>query len=303
LLWNSRVARAQEVSRLWERLVETGLLGCALLSLAITPAIVLLLGWETLVFLREVPLRALFLDGQWTPLFTRQHFGLWPLIAGTVLTTGIGLALAVPLGVLAALYCAELAPPALRRYLRPLLELLSGIPTIVYGYFALVWVTPVLQRVVPGLAGFNALGAGVALGIMLIPMICALSAAALRAVPSGLREGALALGASRPATILRVVLPAASAGIVASVLWAASRAVGETMIVAIAAGQEARLTLDPRVPVQTLTAFVAQVSGGDSLGRDLAQSTPFVVGALLFAITFPMNALSLRLERRFRRRS
>lgn len=300
MLWNRRLARAQEVTRVWERLLETGLLGCALLSLATTAAIVLLLGTETLAFLREVPLRELLLDTQWTPQYEQQHFGLWPLLGGTCLTSGIALGLAVPLGVLAAIYCAELAPPAARRYLEPALTVLAGIPSIVYGYFALVWLTPALQRLVPALAGFNSLGAGLVLGIMLIPMICTLSGQALLAVPNGLREGALALGASRPATILRVVLPAASPGIAASVLLAASRAVGETVIVAIAAGSVPRLTLDPRVPVQTLTAYVAQVSGSDAPGGALEQRAPFVVGAVLFVVTFALNALSLRLERRFR---
>jgi phosphate transport system permease protein len=275
-------------------------LGCALLSLSITAGIVLMLGWQTLAFLQVVPLRALLFDTQWTPLFEQQHFGIWPLVAGTCLTSGIALAVAVPLGLLAAVYSSELAPQGVRRYLKPALELLAGIPSIVYGYFALVWVTPVLQRMVPGLAGFNALGAGSVLGIMLIPMICTLSEDALLAVPRTLREGALALGASRLATIFRVVLPAAGSGIAASVILAASRAVGETMIVTIAAGQEARLTLDPRVPIETLTAYVVQVSRGDVASGSLEYRTLFVVGALLFVLTLVMNALSLQLQRRFR---
>lgn len=302
MLWNSRAARAQEMSRLWERLLETGLLGCALLSLGITIGLVLLLSWESFAFLRVVPLRALLLDNQWTPHFEQRQFGLWPLIAGTFLTSGIALAMAVPLGVLAAIYCSELAPSRVRRYLEPALELLGGIPSIAYGFLALVYVTPALQRVVPGLAGFNSLGAGLVLGIMLIPMISTLSEAALLAVPNALREAALALGASRLATIFRVVLPAASAGIAAAVILAASRAVGETMIVAIATGQEPRLTLDPRVPIQTLTGYVVQMSGGDAHGGALARRTPFFIGAVLFALTFSMNALSLRLARHFRSR-
>jgi phosphate transport system permease protein len=295
VLWNSRAARAQELSRLWERLLQAGLLGCALGSLLVTLVMVALLGWQTFAFLQQVPLRALLLDSQWTPRFAQQHFGLWPLITGTCLTSGIALGMAVPLGVMAAIYCAELAPSGVRRCLKPALELLATIPTIVYGYFALVWVTPALQRLVPGLAGFNSLGAGLVLGIMLIPMICSLCQDALLAVPSGLREGALALGASRLATIFRVVLPAASSGIAAAVILAASRAVGETMIVAIAAGQQPRLTFDPRVPVQTLTAYVAQANGGDEPG-----AAPFVVGALLFLVTFALTALSVQLQRRFR---
>jgi phosphate transport system permease protein len=297
---SSHAARARWLSPLLERLLEIGLLSCALLSLSITAGIVLMLGWQTLAFLRVVPLRALLFDSQWTPLFEQQHFGIWPLVAGTCLTSGIALAVAVPLGLLAAVYSSELAPHGVRRYLKPALELLAGIPAIVYGYFALVWVTPALQRVVPGLAGFNALGAGGVLGIMLIPMISTLSEDALLAVPRALREGALALGASKLATIFRVVLPAAGSGIAASVILAASRAVGETMIVTIAAGQVPRLTLDPRVPIETLTAYVVQVSRGDAASGSLEYRTLFVVGTLLFALTLAMNALSLQLQRRFR---
>jgi phosphate transport system permease protein len=208
--------------------------------------------------------------------------------------------LALPLGLLAAIYLSEFSSPRLRRWLKPALELLAGIPTIVYGYFALVFVTPALQKVVPGLAGFNSLGAGVVLGVMLIPMISSLSEDALFAVPHSLREAAFALGAGRLPTILRVVLPSAMSGIAASVILAASRAVGETMIVAIAAGQQPRLTLDPRVPVETMTAYVVQVSMGDTPTGTLEYRTIFVVGAALFLMTFAMNALSHSFKRRFR---
>jgi len=287
------------VSPLLERLLEFGLLSCALLSVATTAGIVAVLAWETLEFARVVPLRRLLLDTQWTPLFHDQHFGIWPLIAGTGLTAGIAMLVALPLGLLAAIYLSEFAPPLLRRYLKPALELLAGIPTIVYGYFALIFVTPALQRVLPGLAGFNALSAGIVLGIMLIPMISSLSEDALFAVPNGLREGAYALGAGRLPTIFRVVLPSATSGIAASVILAASRAIGETMIVAIAAGQQPRLTLDPRVPVETMTAYVVQVSMGDTPTGTLEYRTIFVVGAVLFSMTFAMNALSHRFKRRY----
>jgi phosphate transport system permease protein len=286
-------------SPLLERLLELALLGCALSSVATTVGIVAVLAWETLEFFRVVPLRRLLFDTQWTPLFADQHFGIWPLLAGTALTAGIAMLVALPLGLLSAIYLSEFAPPRLRRYLKPALELLAGIPTIVYGYFALIFVTPALQRLVPGLAGFNSLGAGSVLGIMLVPMISSLSEDALFAVPNGLREGAYALGAGRLPTIFRVVLPSAMSGIAASVILAVSRAIGETMIVAIAAGQQPRLTLDPRVPVETMTAYVVQVSLGDTPTGTLEYRTIFVVGAVLFLITFSMNALSQRYKRRF----
>jgi phosphate transport system permease protein len=291
--------RRREVSPLLERVLEAGLFACALLSVATTAGIVVVLAWETLRFFDAVSLSQLLFDTQWTPLFHEKHFGIWPLVAGTCLTSGIAMLVALPLGLLSAVYLSEFAPARLRRYLKPALELLAGIPTIVYGYFALVFVTPALQRVVPGLAGFNSLGAGIVLGIMLVPMISSLSEDALFAVPSALREGAYALGAGRLPTIFRVVLPSAVSGIAASVILAASRAVGETMIVAIAAGQQPRLTLDPRVPIETMTAYVVQVSMGDTPNGTLEYSTIFVVGAALFALTFVMNALSHRFKQRF----
>jgi phosphate transport system permease protein len=287
-------------SPLYERLLENGLLGCALISVLTTAGIVAVLAFETLEFFRVVSPWQLVWDTEWTPLFAEKHFGIWPLVSGTFLTSTIAMSVALPLGLLAAIYLSEFSPPRLRRWLKPSLELLAGIPTIVYGYFALVFVTPALQTVVPGLAGFNSLGAGIVLGIMLIPMISSLSEDALFAVPHSLREGAYALGASRLPTIFRIVLPSAMSGIAASVILAASRAIGETMIVAIAAGQQPRLTLDPRVPVETMTAYVVQVSMGDTPTGTLEYRTIFVVGAVLFLMTFVMNAMSYRFKRRFR---
>jgi phosphate transport system permease protein len=282
-----------------ERLLEGGLLTCALVSVLTTVGIVGVLAFESFEFFRVVPPWALVADVQWTPLFAEKHFGIWPLVSGTFLTSAIALSVALPLGLLAAIYMSEFSPPRLRRWLKPALEMLAGIPTIVYGYFALVFITPALQAVVPGLAGFNSLGAGVVLGVMLMPMISSLSEDALFAVPHSLREGAYALGAARLPTILRVVLPSAGSGIAASVILAASRAVGETMIVAIAAGQQPRLTFDPRVPVETMTAYVVQVSMGDTPTGTLEYRTIFVVGAALFVMTFAMNASSHWFKRRF----
>lgn len=287
------------VSPLGERLLEGGLLTCALMSVVTTLGIIAVLALESFEFFRVVSPAALLADAQWTPLFAEKHFGIWPLLSGTFSTSAIALSVALPLGLLAAIYLSEFSPPRLRRWLKPALEMLAGIPTIVYGYFALVFVTPVLQAVVPGLAGFNSLGAGVVLGVMLMPMISSLSEDALFAVPHSLREGAYALGAARLPTILRVVLPSAGSGIAASVILAASRAVGETMIVAIAAGQQPRLTLDPRVPVETMTAYVVQVSMGDTPTGTLEYRTIFVIGAALFVMTFAMNASSHWFKRRF----
>jgi phosphate transport system permease protein len=288
------------VSSTAERSLEAALLLCALVSVVTTAGIVLVLAFETFEFFQVVSPWALLSDTEWTPLFAQKHFGIWPLVSGTFLTAAIAMTVALPLGLLAAIYLSEFSPPTLRRWLKPALELLAGIPTIVYGYFALVFVTPVLQKVVPGLAGFNSLGAGIVLGVMLIPMISSLSEDALFAVPRSLREGALALGAGRLPTILRVVLPSAVSGIAASVILAVSRAIGETMIVAIAAGQQPRLTLDPRVPVETMTAYVVQVSMGDTPSGTLEYRTIFVVGTVLFLMTFAMNASSYWFKRRFR---
>lgn len=286
---------------LQERMVERALLGCGLVSILTTAAIVGVLLFETIEFFSEVPVSAFLFDTEWTPLFAEKHFGIWPLVAGTVLTAVIAIAVALPFGLLAAIYLAEFASPRARRLLKPTLELLAGVPTIVYGYFALVALTPLLQKVVPDLAGFNALSPGIAMGVMIIPMISSLSEDAIHAVPRSLREGAYALGAGRLQTIFRVVLPTALSGIAASVVLAISRAVGETMIVAIAAGQQPRLTLDPRVPVETMTAYIVQVGLGDTPTGTIEYKTIFAVGATLFLITFAINLVSQRLARRFRR--
>ncbi len=270
------------------------------MSVLTTAGVILVLGKEAFTFFQDVSLFDFFGDTQWTPLFAEKHFGIWPLVAGTFLTSGIAMSVAVPFGLLAAIFLSELASQRTRRILKPALEVLAGVPTIVYGYFALVVVTPMLQRIVPGLAGFNALSPGIVMGIMIIPIISSLSEDALYAVPRGLREGAYALGAGRPSTILRVVVPAARSGIAASVALAVSRAIGETMIVAIAAGQQPRLTLDPRVPVETMTAYIVQVSMGDTPTGTLEYQTIFVVGATLFVMTFMVNGISQRLRRKFR---
>jgi phosphate transport system permease protein len=283
-----------------ERAIELGLLFCGVLSLFTTAAIIAVLAYETFEFFSEVSPLRFFGDLEWTPLFADKQFGIWPLVSGTVLTAGIAMAVALPCGLLAAIYMSELASDRVRKMLKPALEVLAGVPTIVYGYFALVTLTPLLQKFIPGLAGFNALSAGLIMGVMIVPMISSLSEDAIYAVPRALREGALALGATRLTTIFRVVLPAAFSGIGASVILAVSRAIGETMIVAIAAGQQPRLTLDPRVPVETMTAYIVQVSMGDVPAGTLEYRTIFAVASTLFVMTFVMNLISQRLARRFR---
>jgi phosphate transport system permease protein len=283
-----------------ERAIEGALFLCAALSILTTAGIIGVLLMETIAFLRDVPLTAFLFGTVWTPLFSTKQFGVLPLVTGTVLVSLIAMAVALPAGLLSAIYLSEFAPQAVRRVAKPALEILAGIPTVVYGYFALLFVTPLLQSLLPGLAGFNALSPGLVMGVMILPMVSSLSEDAMRSVPDGLREGAYALGATRAQAALRVVLPAALSGISAAVILAISRAVGETMIVAIAAGQQPRLTFDPRVPVETMTAYIVQVSLGDTPVGTLEYRTIFAVGMLLFAGTFTMNLMSTWLRERFR---
>ncbi len=292
--------RRRAGARIKEQIIENLLLLCGILSVATTAAILAVLVFETFEFFREVSLSQFLLDTQWTPLFIDKHFGIWPLVAGTVLTSAIAVSVALPFGLLAAVYLSEFASARARNWLKPTLEILTGVPTIVYGYFALVFLTPLLQTFIPGLAGFNALSPGIIMGVMIIPMISSLSEDAIYSVPQNLREGAYALGAGKLQTIFRVVIPTALSGVAASVVLAVSRAIGETMIVAIAAGQQPRLTADPRVPVETMTAYIVQVGLGDTPTGTLEYRTIFVVGASLFAMTFVTNMFSQRLARRFR---
>ena len=283
-----------------EFIIERMLFLCAAGSILVTLGIILVLVFETSAFLRQVPVREFLLGTEWTPLFFEKRFGVLPLVTGTVLASSIAMLVAVPSGLLTAIYLSEYAPVALRRIARPVLELLAGVPTVVYGYFALQFVTPLLQQFVPGLAGFNALSPGIVMGIMILPLVSSLSEDALRSVPNGLREGAYALGATRMQAALRVVVPAALSGISAAIVLAISRAIGETMIVAIAAGQQPRLTFDPRVPIETMTAYIVQVSLGDTPGGTIEYRTIFAVGMLLFVSTFLLNLISNWLRERFR---
>jgi phosphate transport system permease protein len=280
--------------------IEWLLLACAVVSVLTTAGIVIVLAIETVGFLREVSIVEFLTGTVWTPLFANAQFGVLPLVAGTVLVSAIAMAVALPMGLLSAIYLSEYAPPRLRRVVKPVLEVLAGVPTVVYGYFALMFVTPLLQQFIPNLAGFNALSPGIVMGIMILPLVSSLSEDAMRAVPRGLREGAYALGATRMQTSLSVVVPAALSGITAACILAVSRAVGETMIVAIAAGQQPRLTGNPLVPIETMTAYIVQVSLGDTPQGTLEYRTIFAVGMLLFLMTFTLNLASTWLRERFR---
>ena len=281
-----------------EIVIERAFMAFALVSILTAAGIVVVLFGESIAFFQNVSLGQFFGDTVWTPLFSEPHFGIWPLVMGTLLTTLIAIAVALPLGLFAAIYLSEFASPRTRKILKPSLEVLAGIPTVVYGYFALTFVTPALQGFIPGIAGANALGAGLVMGLMITPIIASLSEDAIYAVPRSIREGAAALGGTKVRTIFRVVLPAAASGIMASVILGLSRAIGETMIVAIAAGMEPNLTADPREPVQTMTAYIVQVSLGDTPAGSLGYQTIFAVGLLLFLITLVFNVLSFRLKRR-----
>ena len=271
----------------------------AAVSAAVTLGIVLVLVFETVEFFREVPLEKFFLSTKWSALFDKKEFGIWALIAGTVLVGTIAILVAVPLGLLAAIYMSEYASPRARAVLKPALEVLAGIPTVVYGFFALLFVSPIVGDLT-GAGVFNALSAGIVMGIMIIPMISSLSDDALAAVPNSLREGAYALGATRMETAIKVVLPAAVSGVVASVILAASRAVGETMIVTIAAGQNPHFTLNPLEAVQTMTALIVQLSLGDTPAQSVEFKTLFAVAMTLFVMTLAMNIVAQWIARRFR---
>ncbi|MDW8064200.1 MAG: phosphate ABC transporter permease subunit PstC [Anaerolineae bacterium] len=287
--------------REWGELAIQGLLFfAALVSVFTTMGIVVVLLVEALPFFQQVSLVQFLTDTQWTPLFAQKRFGIAPLLAGTLLTSAVALALAIPVGLLSAIYLSEYAPARVRATVKPILEILAGIPTVVYGYFALLFVTPLLKRVIPNLETFNALSAGLTMGIMIIPLVSSLSEDALYAVPNSLREAAYALGATRLEVALRVAVPAALSGIVASFILAASRAIGETMIVAIAAGQRPILTLDPRRAIETMTAYIVQVSLGDTPHGTLEFRTIFAVGLVLFLFTLVLNVIAIRIIQRYR---
>ena len=283
-----------------ERIIETLLLMAALSSVAITVGIVGTLVFESSSFFAHVSIIDFLTDTLWTPLFASPHFGILPLVTGTLVTTIVALAVALPIGTIVAIYLSEFAPALVREVIKPALELLSAVPTVIYGYFALQFVSPLLQKLVPGLPTFNMLSAGIVMGIMIIPYVSSLSEDAMRAVPMSLREGAYALGANKIITAAKVVYPSAFSGIVASYILAISRAIGETMIVAVAAGMQPNLTLDPREPAATITAFIVQVSLGDLPHGSIGYQSIFAAGITLFIMTLAFNILGNVLRRRFR---
>jgi len=264
-----------------------------------TVGIVFILAQETWDFFQVVPLLEFLTDTQWTPLFTNKHFGILPLLCGTLLVALGAMLIALPVGLLSAIYLSEYAPDRVRHTIKPMLEILAGIPTVVYGYFALLFITPALRAVIPEIEVFNAASASIAMGIMIIPLVSSLSEDALRAVPRSLREAAYALGATKMEVITQVVVPAALSGIVAACLLAVSRAIGETMIVAIAAGQQPVLSLNPFESVETMTAYIVQVSLGDTPQGSFEFKTIFAVGATLFIITLILNLISRWFVKRY----
>jgi len=290
----------KQYQRVKERLIEGALFLSGLFSIFITIGIIAVLFFETYEFFKEVSIFEFLTDTQWTPLFAEKHFGVLPLFAGTFLTTIIAIIVALPLGLVSAIYLSEYAPERIRVMVKPVLEILAAVPTVVYGYFALLFVTPLLQTIIPDISGFNALSPGIVMGVMIIPIVSSLSEDAMHAVPMGLREGAYALGATRIQVATRVVVPAAFSGIAASFILGISRAVGETMILAIAAGQQPRLTMNPFVPIETVTAYIVQVSLGDTPTGTIEYKTIFAVGISLFLVTFGLNVVSYWLRKRFR---
>ena len=287
-----------------ERVIVALLFACAALSVAVTGGIVFALAEPAIEFFGDVSLADFFLGTEWSPLFAQARFGVLPLVSGTLVTTFWALIVCIPFGLGAAIYLSEYASPRTRKYLKPALEVLAGIPTVVYGFFALTFVTPLLQQIwfLPGdpPAVFNALSAGLVMGVMILPTVASLSEDAMSAVPRGLREGAFALGSTKMQVSTKIVVPAALSGIVASFVLGISRAVGETMIVLVAAGGTPNLSFNPAEGMQTMTAFIAAAGIGDQPTGSTGYKTIFAVGATLFVATFVMNAISIRLVRKYR---
>lgn len=282
-----------------EKIIESLLAFSGGITILTTIGILTVLVIESIAFFKEVSIIDFLTDTQWTPLFADKHFGIMALVSGTLLTSMIAIMVALPIGLSIAIYLNEYANPKIRQTVKPVLEILAAIPTVVYGFFALTVVTPFLQTIIPGLAGFNSISPGIVMGIMIIPFISSLSEDALYAVPKSLREASYGMGATRFQTAFRVLVPAASSGIIVSVILAISRAIGETMIVAVAAGQQPRLTFDPTVPVQTITTYIVQVSMGDVEQNSLEFRSIFAAGITLFAFTFILNTISARVKKRF----
>ena len=283
-----------------EKFIEFILKLSAIVTILTTIGILYVLLSESISFFKEVSIIEFLTNKEWTPLFVKKNFGILPLVTGTLLTTFIAVSVALPVGITIAIYLSEYANRTFKKITKPLLEILAAVPTVVYGFFALAVVTPFLQSFIPNLSGFNSLSAGIVMGIMIIPYVSSLSEDALSAVPKSLRNASYGMGATRLQTSFRVMVPAASSGIIVSVILAFSRAIGETMIVAIAAGQQPRLTVDPTVPISTITAYIVQVAKGDVPHNSLEYKTIFAAGISLFILTFLLNNISFYIRKKFR---
>ena len=293
------VVRAS-LRRLSERVIEALLFLSALSSIGITVGIVGILLYESATFFSHVSIVDFLTDTQWTVLFTDPHYGIMPLVTGTVVTSAVALLVALPLGTVIAIYLSEYATDKVREIIKPALEMLSAVPTVVFGYFALLYVTPLLQRLLPNLPGFNMLSAGIVIGIMIIPYVSSLSEDAIKAVPAQIREGSYAMGATRIQTAWRVLVPSAFSGIASAYVLGFSRAVGETMVVAIAAGQQPNLTLNPMEGAATITAYIVQVSLGDLPHGTIAYQSIFAAGLTLMLMTLVFNIAGYILRKKFR---
>lgn len=283
-----------------ERVIEFILLLAGLSAVATTVAIVCILVYESLGFFQHVSIWDFLTDTQWTPLFSDAHYGILPLVSGTLTVAFVALAVAIPMGTIVAIYLSEFAPHVVRETVKPFLELLEAVPTVVFGYFALLFVTPLLQKVYPGLPGFNMLAPGLVIGIFIIPYISSVAEDAMRAVPMAMREGSYAMGATRFQTAVRVITPAAASGIIAAYILAISRAIGETMVVAIAAGLQPTLTFNPLEPAATITAYIVQVALGDLPHGSIGYQSIFAAGLVLVLMTLGFNVFGHFMRRRFR---
>ena len=293
-------ARAKARRKRRERAIEAVLLAAACVSVLTTLGIVYILVRESLSFFSHVPLWSFLTDTQWTPLFDDAHFGIMVLMSGTLTSSAVALVIAIPLGTVIAIYLSEFAGHKTRETLKPLLELLSGVPTIIYGYFALLFITPLIQKFYPELPGFNVLSAGIVMGIMIIPYVSSLSEDAMRAVPMSLREGSYAMGATRYQTAVKVVVPAAMSGIASAYILGISRAVGETMILAVAAGMQPTLSFNPLEPAATITSYIVQVALGDLPHGSIGYQTIFAAGLSLMLLTLTFNLIGHWMRRKFR---
>ena len=296
----AEMARLKRSRKRREKAIELVLLMAASVSVVTTVGIVYILLKESIAFFGTVSLWDFLTDTQWTPLFSDAHFGIVVLLSGTITSSAVALLVAIPLGTIIAIYLSEFAGHKSREILKPLLELLSGVPTIIYGYFALLFVTPILQKIFPGLPGFNVLSAGLVMGIMIIPYVSSLSEDAMRAVPMNLREGSYAMGATRFQTAVKVVVPAALSGIASAYILGISRAVGETMILAVAAGMQPSLSFNPMEPAATITSYIVQVALGDLPHGSVGYQTIFAAGLMLMLLTLCFNMLGHWVRRKYR---